>query len=150
MSTWHKLGLLVVTCLFALLIAALAIGAPFTKPVCQDPGCVTPPSEFPFKSMKDLHPGWNVVDVNNGVCETDQFIKIRFLNEDESVGWQLYIGLKTKIVGVRYQFGKEQRASPNLVVYAVDKDDVIVVVREESYDPARHIGPCQWIDEAGA
>ena len=147
MSTWHKLGLLVATCLFALLIAALAFGAPFTRPVCQDPGCVTPPSEFPFKSMKDLHPGWNVVDINNGVCETDQFIKIRFLNEDESVGWQLYVGLKTKIVGVRYQFGTEQRASPNLVVYAVDKDDVIVVVREEPYDPTRHVGPCQWIDE---
>ena len=150
MSTWHKLGLLVVTCLFALLIAALAIGAPFTRPVCQEPGCVTPPSEFPFKSMKDLHPGWSVVDINNGVCETDRFVKIRFLNEDESVGWQLYIGLKTKIVGVRYQFGKEQRASPNLVVYAIDKDDMIVVVREELYDPTRHVGPCQWIDEAGA
>ena len=150
MTTWHKLGLLVGTCLFALLVAALAIGAPFTRPACQDPGCVTLPSEFPFKSMKDSHPGWNVVDVKSGECETDKFIKIRFLNADESVGWQLFVGFKYKIVGVRYQFSKEHKASPDLVVYARDKDDLIVVMREEPYNPLRHQGPCQWIDEAGA
>ena len=129
---------------------AIAFGAPVARPVCQDPGCVELSSEFPFKSMDDpALNAWHMAGgPQHGMCVAGPIAQGRLLNEDESVGWQFFFNSSNKMVAVRYHFVAPGHGIPNLVIFIrVRPDETFEIVREERYDPAKHVGPCQWFDE---
>lgn len=101
---------------------------------------------FPLKSTSDnwanygfqLHEG-----PRSGICSTPDTRFIAFaIENDTGSRWIVYYS-ETKLVAVFYLNAE----IPQTIFFAKIVNEQIIPVRQEDFDAARHIGPCQWLEE---
>ena len=105
--------------------------------------------EFPLTSTTQSFEstGFHLVEMHDGLCDTGPVTSLRLINTGETVGWHLW-WTPTRLIALRFPFGAQERAAPDLVASGVIDAGRISITSEVPFDPLVHTSPCQWLDQA--
>ena len=104
---------------------------------------------FPFTHTgQPFGPNWTPVgETSTGRCESGNFVMFRLASQDQRTGWQIFYSSNEKVVAVRFAIDPEGKGTPDLIVFALVKEQGrLEFWGERVFDRDLDTGPCGWID----